>query len=166
MTFPHWEGLFDTAIKYTKWSDSKTPDIPNDGKPFFVHDYPFHYFQAGVKSLGQDFFDGEKLSFSPEYKTAWDLYSKAAFSGGIWLGNAYATEALRTGDAIASAASSASVLYYENIVTYDDNTSEDVEIIAMPYPHFENEKNLLCSAAADFALQNPTPNAKEPRAPL
>lgn len=156
-----WEGLYDTAVKYSKWSDAKTPDIPNDGKPFFAHDYPFHYFQVGVKSLGQDFFDGEKLSFSSEYKTAWDLLAKAAFSGGVWLGSAYATEALRTGDAIVSVASSASVLYYENIVTYDDNTSEDVDIISLPYPTFKNGKKLVMQRGSGFCVTKSDPEREK-----
>ena len=42
----------------------------------------------------------------------------------------YATEPLRTGDSIVSVASSASVLYYSDEVTYADNTSEKVEIVS------------------------------------
>lgn len=51
-----WEGLYETAEKYTAWTDAQTPDVPNDGKPFFVHDYHFNYFQVGTESLGEDFF--------------------------------------------------------------------------------------------------------------
>ncbi|MBO4376759.1 MAG: extracellular solute-binding protein, partial [Lachnospiraceae bacterium] len=49
-----WEGLFDTAKEYCEWSE---------GKNFFVHDYHFNYFQVGVESLGEDFFDGEEIAF-------------------------------------------------------------------------------------------------------
>lgn len=54
-----WEGLYRTAEAYTAWTDAQTPDTPDDGKVFFVHDYHFNYFQVGVESLGADFFDGD-----------------------------------------------------------------------------------------------------------
>ena len=44
---------------------------------------------------------------------------------------------LGTGESIVSVASSASVLYYEDIVTYSDNRSEPIEIIARPVPVFK-----------------------------
>ena len=40
-------------------------------------------------------------------------------------------------------ASSASVLYYSDTVTYPDNTSEQVEIASMPYPVFEGGEKLV-----------------------
>ena len=58
-----WEGLFAMAEQYAAWTDDQTPDIPNDGKNFFVHDYHFNYFQVGVESLGENFFKGENLAF-------------------------------------------------------------------------------------------------------
>ena len=30
-----WEGIFRLAEDYTRWTDEQTPDIPEDGKPFF-----------------------------------------------------------------------------------------------------------------------------------
>lgn len=50
-----WEGLFALAEKYVQWTDALTPDTPNDGKAFFVHDFHFNYFQVGVESLRGDF---------------------------------------------------------------------------------------------------------------
>ena len=50
-----WEGLFAMAEQYAAWTDNQTPDIPDDGKNFFVHDYHFNYFQVGVESLGENF---------------------------------------------------------------------------------------------------------------
>ena len=127
-----WEGLFAMAEQYAAWTDNQTPNIPDDGKNFFVHDYHFNYFQVGVESLGENFFKGENLAFGPEFQTVWEPYAKAALSGGVWLRSGYATEPLRTGDSIVSVASSASVLYYSDEVTYADNTSEKVEIVSMP----------------------------------
>ena len=93
-----------------------------------------------MESLGESFFtkDGTGLAFGPAFEQVWEPYASAAVQGGIWLRGGYATEPLRTGDAIVSVASSASVLYYSDTVTYADNTTEKVNIISMPCPVFEN----------------------------
>ena len=143
-----WEGLFALADRYYEWTDEQTPDIAGDGKIFFVHDYHFNYFQVGTESLGEDFFDGNTVVFGDAFRTAWEPYARAALKGDVWLEGGYATEPLRTGDAIASVASSASVLYYSNTVTYSDNTSEEVEIVAVPCPVFEDGENLVMQRGA------------------
>lgn len=156
-----WEGLYKASSVYSDWTDASTPDTPNDGKAFLANDYPFHYFQTGVQSLGEEFFHNEKLSFCSSYKTAWDLLAPAAIKGGVWLGEGYATEALRTGDAIATIASTASVLYYENIVTYEDNTSEEIEIISMPCPYFESGKKMVMQRGSGFCTVKSTPEREK-----
>ena len=147
-----WEGLYKAASLYAEWSG---------GKAFLANDYPFHYFQVGVQALGEDFFRDEQFSFCQSYKTAWDLLAPAAIKGGVWLGEGYATEALRTGDAIATIASSASVLYYKNIVTYEDNTSEEIEIISLPYPNFENGKKMVMQRGSGFCTVKSTPEREK-----
>lgn len=156
-----WEGVFRQAKEYYDWTDAQTPDIPHDGKIFFVHDYHFNYFQVGVESLGEDFFDGEGLAFGPRFYDVWEPYARAALSGGVWLQSGYATEPLRTGDSIVSVASSASVLYYSNVVTYEDNTSEEVEIIAMPVPVFEQGEKLVLQRGAGFCTVKSTPEREQ-----
>lgn len=147
-----WEGLYKAASLYAEWSG---------GKAFLANDYPFHYFQVGVQALGEDFFRDEQFSFCQSYQTAWDVLAPAAIKGGVWLGEGYATEALRTGDAIATLASSASVLYYENIVTYEDNTSEEIEIISLPYPNFENGKKMVMQRGSGFCTVKSTPEREK-----
>lgn len=143
-----WEGLFQTGEKYRAWSG---------GKCFFVHDNHFNYFQVGVTSLGEDFFTDGGLAFGPAFERAWEPYAHAALQGELWLGSGYATEPLRTGDAIVSVASSASVLYYSDVVTYPDNTSEQVEIIALPCPIFEGGENLVMQRGVGMCAVRSTP---------
>lgn len=156
-----WEGVFRIAEDYTRWTDEQTPDIPEDGKPFFVHDYHFNYFQVGVESLGENFFKGENLAFGPEFQTVWEPYAKAALSGGVWLRGGYATEPLRTGDSIVSVASSASVLYYSDEVTYADNTSEKVEIVSMPCPVFARGETMVMQRGAGICTVKSTPEKEK-----
>ena len=160
-----WEGLFRVAKLYTKWTDEQTPDIPNDGKSFFVHDYHFNYFQVGCESLGESFFtdldEGERIAFGPKFRQIWEPYADAAISGGVWLRDGYATEPLRTGGAIVSVASSASVLYYEDIVTYENNVSEPIEVRAYPVPVFEGGEKLVMQRGAGFCTVKSVPEKEK-----
>jgi len=81
-----WEGLFAMSEDYYRWLDAKTPDIPHDGRCFFVHDYHFNYLQLGTESLGEDFFSGNQLAFGEAFHRVWMPYARAAIQGGVWLG--------------------------------------------------------------------------------
>ncbi len=156
-----WEGLYKTAEIYAEWTDAQTPEVAGDAKSLFVHDYYFNYFQVGVESLGEDFFEGDKLAFGPELRKAWEPLAQAALKGGIWLKGGYATESIRTGDSIVSVASSASILYYSDVVTYPDNTSEDITIISKPCPVFENGDKLVMQRGAGFCTVRSTPEREQ-----
>lgn len=156
-----WEGLYKAAEIYAEWTDAQTPEVAGDVKSLFVHDYYFNYFQVGVESLGEDFFEGDKLAFGPELRKAWEPLAQAALKGGIWLKGGYATESIRTGDSIVSVASSASILYYSDVVTYPDNTSEDITIISKPCPVFENGDKLVMQRGAGFCTVRSTPEREQ-----
>lgn len=156
-----WEGLFKAAEVYADWTDAQTPDIPGDAKSMFVHDYYFNYFQVGAESLGEDFFQGDKLAFGPAFQTAWEPLAQAALQGGVWLKSGYATESIRTGDSIVSVASSASILYYSDVVTYPDNTYEEITIISRPCPVFENGENLVMQRGVGFCTVRSTPEREQ-----
>ena len=147
-----WEGLYAMAEPYMQWSG---------GRCFFVHDYHFDYFQVGTEALGEDFFSGDGIAFGPMFERAWKPYADAALQGGVWLRGGYATEPLRTGDCIVSVASSASVLYYSDTVTYADNTSEKVEIISMPCPTFEGGEKLTMQRGAGICTVRSTPEREK-----
>ena len=156
-----WEGLFETAEAYAKWTDEQTPETPDDGKALFVHDFHFNYFQVGTESLGENFFSDDKIAFGPAFGKVWEPYAKACLSGGVWLQGGYATEPLRTGESIVSVASSASVLYFSNEVIYPDNRSENIELIVRPCPVFENGKNLVMQRGAGMCLVKSTPEREQ-----
>lgn len=147
-----WDGLFQVSELYTQWSGGKT---------FFVHDYHFNYMQVGVESLGEDFFDEDGIAFGPGFTRAWEPYAKAAIQGGVWLYDGYATEPLRTGDAVVSVASSASVLYYSDVVTYADNTSETIEYLARPCPVFSEGETLVMQRGAGLCTVKSTPEREQ-----
>ena len=142
-----WEGVYALAERYAA----------DTGKCFFVHDYHFNYFQVGVESLGEDFFRDDGVRFGPGFERAWEPYARAGLTGGLWLHDGYATEPLRTGDVVVSVASSASVLYYSDTVTYPDNTSEKVTITSMPCPVFEGGDKLVMQRGVGMCTVKSTP---------
>ena len=126
-----WEGLFKAAEVYADWTDAQTPDISGDAKSMFVHDYYFNYFQVGAESLGEKFFQGDKLAFGPAFQTAWEPLAQAALHGGVWLKGGYAT------------------------------TSEEITIISRPCPVFENGEKLVMQRGAGFCTVRSTPEREQ-----
>ena len=47
-----WESLVKGSEKYYNYTDALTPDVPNDGKPFFGRDAVENYMLIGAKQLG------------------------------------------------------------------------------------------------------------------
>jgi multiple sugar transport system substrate-binding protein len=156
-----WDKLFETSVAYYDWTDAQTPDIPDDGKTLFVHDFHFNFFQTGTGSLGEPYFENEKLAFGPTFKNIWDDYAKACIAGGVWLHDGYATEPLRTGESIVSVASSASVLYFSEEVIYADNNSENIRITVHPIPRFENGESLVMQRGAGMCTVKSTPEREK-----
>jgi len=114
-----------------------------------------------VESLGENFFQNDGVRFGPAFERAWEPYAHAALEGGVWLQDGYATESLRTGDTIVSVASSASVLYYSDTVTYPDNTSEQVSITSMPYPVFDGGEKLVMQRGVGMCTTKSTPEREK-----
>lgn len=114
-----------------------------------------------MESLGENFFDKDGIAFGPAFTRAWKPYARAALTGGLWLGSGYATEPLRTGDVIASVASSASVLYYSDVVTDENNRTEKVEIISLPCPIFEGGEKLVMQRGTGICTVKSTPEREK-----
>ena len=107
--------------------------------------------------MGEDFFQNDGVRFGSGFERAWEPYARAGLTGGLWLHDGYATEPLRTGDVVVSVASSASVLYYSDTVTYPDNTSEKVTITSMPCPVFEGGDKLVMQRGVGMCTVKSTP---------
>ena len=60
-----------------------------------------------------------------------------------------------------SVASSASILYYSDVVTYPDNTSEEITIVSRPCPVFENGEKLVMQRGAGFCTVRSTPEREQ-----
>ena len=72
-----------------------------------------------------------------------------------------ATEPLRTADSIVSIASSASILYFSDVVTYPDNVSEEVSWCVRPCPVFKNGDKLVMQRGAGICTVKSTRQREE-----
>jgi multiple sugar transport system substrate-binding protein len=138
-----FEGIFSTAALYYDWTDRQTPDIPNDGKMFFMADSLYNFSLIGCKQLGTEFTeDGTVDLTTPQARRVWESYYKSSVSGHAAIFDGYATDLAKTGDIVCSIGSTAGISFFSPTVTYADNTSEPVELAVLPYPTFEGGKRI------------------------
>lgn len=152
-----FEGIFKTAKLYYDWTDAKTPDIPNDGKTFYVPDSVFNLAFIGCKQLGSDLIKDNKIDFSnPNESLMWNSYMDAAVQGHLAVFDGYASDLAKTGDIVCSTGSTAGVLFFSPTVTYPDNTTEAAELTILPYPTFEGGQKIAIQRGAGMCVIHST----------
>lgn len=129
-----FEGISHASIKYYEWTDSLTPDIPNDGKAFYISDSWFNIAQVGMHQLGDSFIINKSINYSDNFKRIWDPFLEASVKGGFAIYDGYSSDLAKTGDIVCSTGSTAGILFYGNTITYENNTTIDVEYEILPYP--------------------------------
>lgn len=136
-----FNGIMETAEKYYKWTDEKTPDIKNDGKTFITYDSLFNMAQTIYKQLGEDFIVNDRLNLSSSaFGNVWNYYFEPAVKGYAAIYDGYGSDLMKTGNVVASIGSTAGVLFYSPDVIYDDNIKEPAEYLILPYPVIEGAK--------------------------
>ena len=156
-----WEGLFRAAESLCRLD--RRADAGCSGRRQ-IHVRPRLLLQllpGGGGIPGRGFLPGRRAGLRPRLPDGVGTAGQAALQGGVWLKGGYATESIRTGDSIVSVASSASILYYSDVVTYPDNTSEDITIISRPCPVFENGEKLVMQRGAGFCTVRSTPEREQ-----
>lgn len=148
-----FEGIMRTASLYYDWTDRQTPDIPDDGKMFYMPDSVFNLFLVGCKQMGTEFAaDGQLNLNTPQHKKVWDTYFKPAVMGQVAIFDGYATDLAKTGDIVCSTGSTAGVSFFSRTVTYADNTSEPIELLILPYPVFEGGQKMAIQRGAGMSV--------------
>lgn len=124
-----WDGFFDAAEKFYKWSG---------GKPFCALDYLLREAELACLSANPDnqihnsmgWYDRDNQAFNAEL----DRFLSSLVKGHIIVSDLYANTQMMTGETMAGISSTAAVLYYNDTVTYPDNTSEDMNLKVLPLP--------------------------------
>lgn len=158
-----FEGIQQIAAAYYDWTDSKTPEIPNDGKALYGCDAASNFAIITYKQLGDDFFivnsdnTGDIDLHSPAMRTCWDSYYAPMVKGYYGAYSFYRSEDVQTGDLLMYTGSTAGASFFPNTVTYSDNTKHDVELKSLPYPSFSNGKKVTVQQGAGVILAKSTP---------
>lgn len=122
-----WNGFFNVAEKYYEWSG---------GKPFCAIDYLIRIAELCAISNGENisYKDGWYDDNNPSFIKAYDMFATSIAKGHIVVSDLYSNTQVMTGQTCAGIGSSASVLYYNDEITYPDNTSEAMNLKVLPMP--------------------------------
>lgn len=142
-----YDDIFDVAKKYYDWSG---------GKHFFQLNDFYHYAYVGMQAAGKEFIkEGKLQTDNAAFRGIWMPMAECAIYGGICLDDGYAASRWKTAEIIANIGSSADVLYQPEEVIYEDNTTEKISVLAMPYPLFGNgKKHAVHRGGGLFAIKS------------
>ena len=153
-----FEGIAAAAVKYYNWTDSLTPNKPNDGKAFYMADSWFNIAQVGMAQMGGEFVKPDYLEvYTAPFKRIWDFTVLPALAGGYAITNSYSSELSKTGEIICSTGSTAGILFYGDRLIYPDNTTEPVTYTVLPYPVFEGGKKIALQRGGGMCVARSTP---------
>lgn len=131
-----WDGFFDAAARYYEWSE---------GKSFCSFDYLVRTVDLDVMSQGSDPYsdDGWYDLNNQELQESWLKFARPLVQGHISLSDPYSSTKLTTGEVLSGIGSTAGILYFNDIVTYPDNTSEPTNLKVLPLPKTEGTEGIM-----------------------
>lgn len=150
------EGVTQVAERYYNWTDSLTPDTPNDGKAFYGRDSMSNYFVIGMKQMGTDIFevkDGKVRINTDKEKIhrLWENYYVPYMKGYFASYGKFRSDDVKTGDIIAYTGSSSSAFYFPDNVE-NDTDLYPIEYIMQESPIMEGGENYRVQQGADMAV--------------
>lgn len=134
-----WDGFFTVAEKYYDYSG---------GKPFCALDYLIRAVELDAISHGaSDFYSADGWYKENEQLLAsYKKFAAAIAKGHIVVSDLYSNTQVMTGQTIAGISSSAAVLYYNDKITYPDNTWEYTNLRVLPLPQAGNGEKYATQA--------------------
>lgn len=135
-----WEGIIKTAKKYKEYS----------GKAFLSIDANANYMLVSSIELGQEMYsyngDTAKLNFNEGVASKiWDNYYVPSLNGYFKKTGRFSSDDAKTGTVLAYTGSTAGAAYFPKEVSFSSTEVYPIDVITLPYPHFQN--------AAPYAIQ-------------
>ena len=126
-TLATWDGFFKMAGAYRQWSQ---------GKPFCALDYPLRLVELNALEQGSgELYKGSWYDLTNEtFRASWMEFARALVQGDILISDLYSNTQVMTGETLAGLGSSAAILYYNDFVTYPDNTPSPPTCCWLPCP--------------------------------
>lgn len=150
-----WDGFFDAAAKYYDWSGGKT---------FCALDYLIRHVELDMLAKDGTFEyteDGWYDLNSQSLQDSWMMFAEALVQGHISVSDLYANTQVMTGETLAGIGSSAAVTYYNDMVTYPDNTSEPTNLHVLPLPRTGNGEQFMPQTGVGLAAYQTTEEKAE-----
>ena len=152
------EGLVKVSADYYRWTDEKTPDVPDDGKTMFGRDAMANYIILGYYQLTEKplFLHQEgRTTFEPDesaFRKLWDNYYIPYINGWFGAFGRFRSDDAKTGDLIALVGSTSGAYYFPDQVTLTDDTSYPIEAAVFPAPCFSGTKPSAIQQGAGMAI--------------
>lgn len=137
----------------------KSITIGRAAKPFCAIDYLIRIAELCAISDGENisYKDGWYDANNPALRNAYEMFATSIAKGHIVVSDLYSNTQVMTGQTCAGIGSSASVLYYNDEITYPDNTSEAINLKSCPCPNRQANKKSPRNRASGFAfIKRPT----------
>ena len=150
-----WEGFFEVAARYYDWSG---------GKPFCALDYLIRAVELNAMEQGGSNFYTEEgwYDFGNEaLKSSWMELANSYAQGHILVSDLYSNTQVMTGEVVAGLGSTASILYYNDTITYPDNTSEAMDLHILPMPKAAGKDLLVTQAGVGLCASKTTEQKAE-----
>lgn len=151
-----WDGFFRVAEKYYEYSG---------GKPFCAFDYMIRAIELNAVSRGADasaFYKDGWYNFDNSYlKEAYLQFAEAIAKGHIIVSDLYSNTQVMTGETPAGMGSSAGILYYNDTITYPDNTSEPMDLKVLPMPYANEARKMATQAGVGLCATKTTEQKAE-----
>ncbi len=150
-----WDGFFDVAAQYYDWSG---------GKPFCALDYLIRAVELTAMEQGApDFYtaDGWYDFENEALRDSWMAFAESYAQGHIIVSDLYSNTQVMTGEVVAGLGSTASILYYNDTVTYPDNTSEPMDLHVLPMPTARDSAPLVTQAGVGLCATRTTAQKAE-----
>lgn len=147
-----WDGFFSVAEKYYNYSG---------GKPFCALDYLMRSVELDAISQGAtDFYQNDWYKQNDALIASYKKFASAIAKGHIVVSDLYSNTQVMTGQTIAGISSSAAVLYYNDTITYPDNTQEPTNLKVLPVPTSSGKK-YATQAGVGLCAYKTTPQKAE-----
>lgn len=155
------EGLTAVSQKYYEWTDSLTPDIPNDGKAFYGRDAMANYMIIGSMQLGHEIFsvkDGVMtLDFDkPTIRRLWDNYYVPYIKGYFASSGRFRSDDVKTGNILAFVGSSSGATFFPDKVVLGDNEEKHIEMMVFECPQFKDSLGCAVQQGAGMVVTKTT----------
>ena len=149
-----WEGFYDAAGKFYDWS----------GKPFCALDYPIRAVELCAMERGSGDFYTENGWYDTDnavFKESWMQFARSLAQGHVVVSDLYSNTQVMTGDVVCGLGSSAAILYYNDTVTYPDNTQEPMNLHVLPMPKTAGADALMTQAGVGLCAYKTTAQKAE-----